>query len=147
MQIMPLCSCFKLLIVSTHMIYQPRAPRMVSRPAEGGCFCLATVSVFSFCPAPGAAQVQVTAVAYSLAQESTPQPTSPLSRVTATAFLLASEYATASSLGLHHYAKIFAYYAMLQFSIKNPIMLDKNSYYAHYLTNYAHQNKMNFTNI
>ena len=30
--------------------------------------------------------------------------------------------------------------------LKNPIMLDKNSYYAHYLTNYAHQNsfvKMN----
>ena len=31
------------------MIYRARAPRMVSRPAEGGCFCLATVSVFSLC--------------------------------------------------------------------------------------------------
>ena len=63
---------------------------MVSRPAEGGCFCLATVSSLS--PASGAAQVQVTVIAFSLAQESTPRPLhSPA------AFLLASEYATVSS--------------------------------------------------
>ena len=33
---------------------------------------------------------------------------------------------------------------------KDPIMLDKTSYYAHYLTNYAHQNsfvKNEFKNI
>ena len=82
----------KLLIVSTHVIYRARAPRMVSRPAEGGCLCLATVSVFSLCPASGAAQVQVFAIAFSLAQESMPRPLhSPA------AFFLASEYATASS--------------------------------------------------
>ena len=46
-------------IVSPHVIFRVRAPRMVSSPAEGGCFCLATVSVFSLCP--GAAQVQETA--------------------------------------------------------------------------------------
>ena len=52
----------KLPIVSAHVIFWARTPRMESRPAESGCFCLTTVSVF-LCP--GAAQpscMQVTAV-------------------------------------------------------------------------------------
>ena len=53
---------------------------MVTRPAEGSCFCLATVSVFSLCPS--AAQVQETA----RAREHAARATSPLSRVTAAVF-------------------------------------------------------------
>ena len=84
------------LIVSTHVIFWARAPRMVTRPAEGSCFCLATVSVFSLCP--GAAQVQETA----RAREHAARATSPLSRVTAAAFPLPSEYDTASSPARDH---------------------------------------------
>ena len=70
---------------------------MLSRPAEGSYFCIATVSVFSLCP--GAAQVhevQETARAREHAA------TSPLSRVTAVAFPLDSEYDTASSTARDH---------------------------------------------
>ena len=38
------------LIVSTRVIFWARTPRRLSWPAEGGCFCLATVSVLSLCP-------------------------------------------------------------------------------------------------
>ena len=76
------------------MIFWARAPHMLSRPVEGSCFCLATVSVFSLCP--GAAQVQETARAREHAA------TSPLSRVIAAACPLASEYDTASSPARDH---------------------------------------------
>ena len=80
----------------THVIYRARAPRMVSRPAEGGCFCLATVSVFSLMSGvwrrPSASDCH-----RLLSRARKHAATSPLSRVTAAAFLLASEYATSSS--------------------------------------------------
>ena len=83
------------------MIYQARAPRMVSRPAEGGCFCLATVSVFSLCPGTSGVRRGPSASDRDchrlLSRARNHAATSPLSRVTAAAFLLASEYATASS--------------------------------------------------
>ena len=36
-----------IIIVSTHVILWARAPGMLSRPAEGSCFCLATVYFLS----------------------------------------------------------------------------------------------------
>ena len=56
---------------------------------------LSNGSSVSLCP--GAAQVQATAVAFSLAPVSTPLPLH-----SAAAFLLASEYATASSPARDH---------------------------------------------
>ena len=85
-------------IVSNHVIFRVRAPRMVSRLGRlrqlsngFGVFPLSRMSL------RGTAQVQQeTARAREYAA------TSPLSRVTAAAFPLASEYDTASSLARDH---------------------------------------------
>ena len=81
--------CIKIIIVSNHMIFRARAPRMVSRP----CWLRQLSNGFGVFPLSrrGTAQVQETACAREYAA------TSPLSRVTAAAFPLASEYDTASS--------------------------------------------------
>ena len=86
-----------LIIVSTHVIYRARAPHMVSRPAEGGCFYLATVSVSVRRPARPKCKSSESDCRRLLSRARKHAATSPLSRVTAAAFLLASEYATASS--------------------------------------------------
>ena len=100
--IMPSGSRRCLLIVSTHVIYRARAPRMVSRPAEGGCFCLATVRFRCFLSMSGVRRGP-TACAMSCdcrrllsCGRKHAATFTLLSRVTAAAFLLASEYATAS---------------------------------------------------
>ena len=81
--------CIKLLIVCNHVIFRARLPRMVSRLG----WLRQLSSGFGIFPLSrrGTAQVQETA----RAREYTA--TSPLSRVTAAAFPLASEYDTASS--------------------------------------------------
>ena len=86
--------CIKLLIVSNHVIIWAHAPRTVSRLGR-----LRQLSNgFGVFPMSrrGTAQVQETARAKVYAA------TSPLSRVTAAAFPLASEYDTASSPARDH---------------------------------------------
>ena len=96
--IMPLGArrCIKLLIVSNHVIFRARAPRMVSISRLGQLRQLSNgFGVFPL-SRRGMAQVQETARARKYAA------TSPLSRVTAAAFPLASEYDTASSPARDH---------------------------------------------
>ena len=87
--------CIKII---NSVIFRARAPRMVHGTYRlGRLRQLSTVSVFSLCTSRcGTAQVQETARAGEYAA------TSPLSRVTAAAFPIASEYDTASSPARDH---------------------------------------------
>ena len=86
--------CIKLLIVSNHVIFRARVPRIVSRLGRlrqlSNGFGVFPLSL------RGTAQVQETTRTREYAA------TSPLSRVTAAAFPLASEYDTASSPARDH---------------------------------------------
>ena len=90
----------KLLIVSNHVIFRARAPRMVSRLGRlrqlSNGFGVFPLSGRPRAARQGPSQVQETARAREYAA------TSPLSRVTAAAFPLASEYDTASSPARDH---------------------------------------------